>query len=878
MKKVLLFIFTVFTIASTTVKSQNIYLSDTVWKGILINKGLGSCIVGDSLDTQCPDIANVYSLGILSYNLSRIDGLEYFNNLDSLNFQTAGLQFMSGFPPALRSFSLYSFSFSQDNWPAFPSTLSALRATNTPVTSLPSLPSTMQILELKDCGLTGNISLPADLIEFIASGNSISSIVSLPINLVKLDIFGSDLTSLPALPSGLEELNCQGNQITALPPLPNSLKFLNAVSNNLTAVPAFGGNLEQILLDFNQITTIPALPPTIRVFEVSGNLLTDLPVLPDNMEILHFSNNLISVVDSFPDSLKIISGVTNLLSSLPEIPSQCLTLQMDNNSLTSIPELPHSLNILSLTNNNIVSMENIPDSMSMFFIAFNPIACLPPFTSVFQIGIENTNIRCLPNLIHSSMADVDLDTFPLCQPSSGCDINWSIAGNVFHDLNTNCLYDSTEDLMNTIPVVLDSSGTILQIFYTDQNGNYSFRAPIGTYSVYVDTDQVPFISNCTTPNNVSLTLTDSLVDSLNIGLLCDTVNDLVVHSVNAHFAFIPGRLTGIAINAGNEGDRFGTNCYSGSGTLYAILSGNVSFFGPAGTSIAPDQIIGDSLIWNIPDLSLIDPVHDFNIILITDTTAVIGDTICITVILLPDSDIDPSNNTLTVCFPVRTSFDPNEKWMTPEIADTSVHQFSFQVNFQNTGNASAENIFIIDTLDLDLDIESFEFLSSSHDVVTQVLPGNILRFNFHSINLPDSNSNEMESHGFVSFRLNRKSGTGVGTEISNTAYIYFDYNAPIVTNTVALTIESTVGISALNPISQQLKVYPNPVHTELNVGLKHSSKMKTGIYDILGKMHSIPVIPMADTFKINVDQLENGIYILVVEKDGELYRGKFIKN
>ncbi|MBK9490010.1 MAG: hypothetical protein IPO07_15465 [Haliscomenobacter sp.] len=54
---------------------------------------------------------------------------------------------------------------------------------------------------------------------------------------------------------------------------------------------------------------------------------------------------------------------------------------------------------------------------------------------------------------------------------------------------------------------------------------------------------------------------------------------------------------------------------------------------------------------------------------------------------------------------------------------------------------------------------------------------------FKNINLPDSTNNEPESHGFVSFRIKDRSGLAEKTTIDNTAYIYFDQNPAIVTNT-----------------------------------------------------------------------------------------------
>ena len=54
--------------------------------------------------------------------------------------------------------------------------------------------------------------------------------------------------------------------------------------------------------------------------------------------------------------------------------------------------------------------------------------------------------------------------------------------------------------------------------------------------------------------------------------------------------------------------------------------------------------------------------------------------------------------------------------------------------------------------------------------------------------MPDSNSNEAASHGFIKFRINQQPGNAAGTQIKNSASIYFDYNAPVATNEVLNTI------------------------------------------------------------------------------------------
>jgi type IX secretion system substrate protein len=56
--------------------------------------------------------------------------------------------------------------------------------------------------------------------------------------------------------------------------------------------------------------------------------------------------------------------------------------------------------------------------------------------------------------------------------------------------------------------------------------------------------------------------------------------------------------------------------------------------------------------------------------------------------------------------------------------------------------------------------------------------------------LPDSISNEPESHGYVIFEVEPLPALPNGTQITNDVGIYFDFNPPIYTNTVLNTISN----------------------------------------------------------------------------------------
>jgi len=80
----------------------------------------------------------------------------------------------------------------------------------------------------------------------------------------------------------------------------------------------------------------------------------------------------------------------------------------------------------------------------------------------------------------------------------------------------------------------------------------------------------------------------------------------------------------------------------------------------------------------------------------------------------------------------------------------------------------------------------------------------LVEFSFKNILLPDSTTNEPLSHGFVSYKINQKEGLPENTTIENTAYIYFDFNPPIVTNTTNNLLVSESILSLFDAMGREV--------------------------------------------------------------------------
>ena len=119
----------------------------------------------------------------------------------------------------------------------------------------------------------------------------------------------------------------------------------------------------------------------------------------------------------------------------------------------------------------------------------------------------------------------------------------------------------------------------------------------------------------------------------------------------------------------------------------------------------------------------------------------------------------------------------------------------------------------------------------------EFLPGGVAQFTFDNIMLPDSNINEAASHGFVSFKINQTVNNPVGSVIYNSAAIYFDFNAPIITNETFHTIHDPwIEIFQIAteeiPVLPNVMVYPNPFQHSARIELPDVSKGARSIYTL----------------------------------------------
>jgi len=220
---------------------------------------------------------------------------------------------------------------------------------------------------------------------------------------------------------------------------------------------------------------------------------------------------------------------------------------------------------------------------------------------------------------------------------------------------------------------------------------------------------------------------------------------------------------------------------------------------------------------------------------------------------------------------VSCSFDPNDKQVFPvgqgQLNYVTMDEWlTYQIRFQNTGTDTAFRVVIIDTLDAALDLNTFTLLGSSHPVQVTMRPGNEVSFIHDNILLPDSNVNEPASHGYVLYRIKGLATNPDPTMVYNTAYIYFDLNSPVQTNTTLTTFsDNWLGIA--ENADSQFELYPNPFSESATLRLKSSGNeiFEISILDLTGRKVANTLESVNGQIQIQRKQLNAGVYFIQVK-------------
>lgn len=449
--------------------------------------------------------------------------------------------------------------------------------------------------------------------------------------------------------------------------------------------------------------------------------------------------------------------------------------------------------------------------------------------------------------------------------AAGCS---NFNGYTYIDNNANCIYDAGDNsLPSTYVKVTDALGNFIASAYSDAMGHYSFTMGTSPAVYTVTAVNMSSYMGVGCPVTGEYTVSASGDHTMNFGMVCLSTNaDYYIHHTGFCGYGPPGGYGEISLTSGVGACLINSYPATITVTLDPLVTyTGTMFHGPPPTTIADG---GSTLIWNTSLIPSSVWGSGFNVSFetFTSTTAVVLSSTCFDLdITGPATDVFLYNNNEHTCLTIGGPYDPNNKEVLPAGIGATGNvapetQFNYLINFQNCGTAEAINIYIMDTLDTDLDMNTFQVTGASH-FMNPIINGNIVRFDFPGIHLIDSVANEPLSHGWVTYTVKAKSGLANGTTIENTGYIYFDYNAAVVTNTTLNTIDIGLGLKDI-VVEENNALYPNPATTNFTLRLDHPVNGNLRLTDASGRIVKSIVVNESKEITVNIQDLPNGIYAL----------------
>lgn len=416
-----------------------------------------------------------------------------------------------------------------------------------------------------------------------------------------------------------------------------------------------------------------------------------------------------------------------------------------------------------------------------------------------QPGLYTVSVFPAGMLGPSGCDNTTLITIPVSPNPCG-----SLDGAVYVDFNADCVQD-VSDVPYPNRVLEVQPGN--HYCFTDAAGQYATELFYGSYDAHV-ANAVDYNTLCPAVVPAPFTL-NGFTPTATIDFALESITGPDMYAYTASTTPRPGFPLTYGVYAVNNG------AYTFGPFDVTLAYDPVLTF--VSSSPAPTVNTPGFLQWSLAGLAPFTFEAIGVQMVVPPNPGLIGTYLDATVSVLPvPADAVPANDSYLITRMVVGAYDPNDKQAvtssrlstTQYFLDADEH-IDYTIRFQNTGNAAAINVELVDTLSPLLDIGTLEVLAASHPFTVQLRHDTVLSFRFDNIMLPDSTSDPLGSQGFASFRIAPKSTFALGEVVANNADIYFDFNPPIRTNTVELVADFTTGIAVVDA-RERISVMPNP--------------------------------------------------------------------
>lgn len=771
--------------------------------------------------------------------------------------------------------------------------------------------------------------------------------------LLHLNIGANNVTSIDLSNNiSLQELNCRNNNITTLDFSNNSsLKSIKCLNNKLDEIDISKlDNLKVLECDNNQISNLDISNNIqLSILRFSKNNISQIDVSNHSLlQSLDCSKNNLTELDVSNNPLLISLSCSEMNISELDVSNNLLlrNLNFDNNNIFKI-DLSKNIDLenLSVTRNNLSVLDLSKNlNLSNLYCSYNNLSFLDVSknnaldyfncneNNILYLNIKNgSEFYCIDswfcgagiNPIRYICMD-EMDSTWIDRYFSDSLIN-TISFNTYcevtleNGLNTmlgktqfasNGICNDEAIALNHLPFTITDSIRTYNYYPEYSDRDYTMYFPYGPHSIKLDLNPEQFKNSL-----------DSFV--IDFGFMGDTIyQDFCITPKDSTIANLA--ISIIPIEEARAGfttahkliiENLGTSYIGGIVNLTIPLD-SVQLV----DSSQPYTTDNNIITWDLDDI----PIFSKKTIAFTirnnspidNPPLEGGESLTFMAEVITDVlDHVPSDNTVTIYEEILNSFDPNDKNCSQGgflDEDDTGSFLDYIIRFENTGTAQAVNISILDTLDPSVfDISSFRILDSSHPM-SVIQQDEIIDFRFNNINLPFEYS---FNTGYVAFKIKTLEELKAGDTIDNKAFIYFDFNLPIVTNiarTIVITDFDNDGYNNLedcddnnpeiNPDATEIlnngidedcdgedlisavddlealgiAIFPNPVSEILHITQENNQALQIELYNIQGQTIYNTIINQTQN-EIDLSDVTPGVYFIKVSSQGKVVYYKVVK-
>lgn len=558
--------------------------------------------------------------------------------------------------------------------------------------------------------------------------------------------------------------------------------------------------------------------------------------------------------------------------------SRVTTLTLNTQNCTFNCSTPSNVMVTNNTDTSLTISWTTNSTSGGYFtrVAILPLGEVPSNTNSFIVSApasQYTITGLSPNSCYNVFVQTvcDVATSNWSQPLSTCTYDCTNTGNcpsymtliAFIDENNNGIQEPDELNFNNGNFVYQINDSGTSILGSLNNGTYIIYDTNPTNSYDINFQLSNFLNGYYLSNTSYTNIFIPSGSSSTVLYFPVTINqDFVDASIYLYNQIPPrpGFTYTVPIYYRNHGAQSIQN-----GTLTFTKDPNVTItnISPSGAILTPT-----GFSYNFTNLGPNESRYIFVTLQVpTIPTVALGQLLNYSASVQVAGDVLASNNTSSLTQTIVGSYDPNDKFESHGgkiVFDnfTNDDYLYYTIRFENTGTANAEFVRIEDTLNSQLEPNSFELIAASHEVNAR-RNGNQLTFFFYDIDLPPTQNDPIASQGFVHFKIKPKPGFALGDIIPNGAEIYFDFNPAIITNRFETEFVQTLSNTTFE--ANEIALFPNPSTNDVTIQLLNNQNIKqVQFFDVSGKkIHSIDNIANWQT-TIDISHFEKGLYFIEI--------------